>query len=108
MSQRGVIGITPARLVRPTVGLSPTTELWSEGQMMELCVSLPRETEAMFAATDIADPLLDPHGVPDDRYGFYNIIKKRMETIATRHQEHVQKSESGITFLQHHRMFQII
>ena len=78
VSQRGVIGITTARLVRPTVGLIPTTELLTEGQIMELCVSLPRETHTMFAATDIADPLLDPHGVPDDRYGFYN-IEKRMK-----------------------------
>lgn len=54
---------------------------------MELCVSLPRVTEAMFAATDITDPLLDPHGVPDAKYGFYNIIKNRMKTIATRFQE---------------------
>lgn len=59
------MGTTPARLVSPTVGLIPTTELESAGHIMEPSVSVPSDIATMFAATDMADPLLDPHGVPD-------------------------------------------
>ena len=54
--------MTPARLVRPTVGLMPTTALLLDGQRIEPSVSVPSVTAARFAATDMADPLLDPHG----------------------------------------------
>ena len=37
---------------------------------MEPMVSVPSETVAMLAATNIADPLLDPCGSPDSMYGF--------------------------------------
>lgn len=52
--------MTPSRLVRPTVGLIPTTELRPDGHKIEPAVSVPRGPAAIFAATDIADPLLDP------------------------------------------------
>ena len=52
--------------MRPTVGLMPTTELRLDGHKMEPDVSVPSDTAAIFAATDIADPLLDPHGVTDE------------------------------------------
>ena len=65
MSCLGEIGMTPARLVRPIVGLMPTTELELDGQIMEPSVSVPNDTVTKFAATDIADPLLDPHGSAD-------------------------------------------
>lgn len=58
--------MTPARLVRPTVGLMPTTELKLAGQIMEPSVSVPSVTETIFAATDIADPLLDPQTSTDE------------------------------------------
>ena len=32
---------------------------------MEPSVSVPSDTDTMFAATEIADPLLEPHGFPD-------------------------------------------
>ena len=70
VSWQGNIGMTPARLVSPTVGLNPTTELWSAGQRMEPWVSLASDTATMFAATEMADPLLEPHGFPDGTYGF--------------------------------------
>ena len=60
----GEIGTTPSLLVRPTVGLMPTRELKVEGHKMEPKVSVPRDTVTRFAATDIADPLLDPQGSP--------------------------------------------
>lgn len=58
----GVTGMTPARLVRPTVGLMPTTALELAGHKMEPRVSVPIDTDTMFAATDIADPLLELQG----------------------------------------------
>lgn len=58
----GEIGMTPALLVRPTVGLIPTTELTLAGHKMDPSVSVPRETATILAATDIPDPLLDPQG----------------------------------------------
>ncbi len=57
------IGMTPARLVSPTVGLMPTTPLTPEGQMMEPSVSVPMATVTRLAATAMAEPLLEPHGV---------------------------------------------
>lgn len=62
--------MTPDLLVRPTVGLMPTTELAAEGQSMEPSVSEPSVTAAMFAAAATPDPALDPHGVCDTTYGF--------------------------------------
>lgn len=61
----GETGTTPARLVRPTVGLMPTTELKLAGHRMEPSVSVPSDTATKFAATDIAEPLLEPQGVAD-------------------------------------------
>ena len=70
MSCLGEIGTTPERLVRPIVGLMPTTELELDGQIIEPSVSDPNDTATKFAATDIADPLLDPHGSADRTWGF--------------------------------------
>lgn len=65
MSSLGETGMTPSLLMRPTVGLIPTTELEPEGHKMETSVSVPSDTATIFAATDIADPLLDPQGSAD-------------------------------------------
>lgn len=70
MSCLGVTGTTPARLVKPNVGLIPTTEFEMDGHKMDPSVSVPSETDARLAATDTADPLLDPHGLADATYGF--------------------------------------
>lgn len=66
MSSEGEIGTTPARLVRPIVGLIPTTELKLAGHKIEPSVSVPIDTATILAATDIAGPLLEPHGVADN------------------------------------------
>ena len=58
------------------MGVNPTTELLLAGQMMEPVVSVPSETAALFAATDIADPLLDPYGLSDSLYGFCTYVCK--------------------------------
>ena len=70
MSCLGVMGTTPDRLVRPTVGLIPTIELALEGHRIDPSVSVPSDTVTMFAATDIADPVLEPHGSIVATYGF--------------------------------------
>lgn len=48
--------------MRPTVGLMPTMAFQLEGHSIDPSVSVPTVTAAMFAAADIADPLLEPHG----------------------------------------------
>ena len=47
------------------MGLMPTTELELDGHRMDPSVSVPSVTDARFAAADIADPVLDPHGSAD-------------------------------------------
>lgn len=42
---------------------------------MEPSVSVPSDTATRFAATEIADPLLDPDGSADKTYGFCNISR---------------------------------
>src|SRR6266536_3805007 len=56
------IGTTPARLVRPTVGLMPTTPFALAVHTMLPSVSVPIETAAKFAEAAAPDPELDPHG----------------------------------------------
>jgi hypothetical protein len=53
------IGITPARLVSPTVGLMPTTMQADDGLRIEPSVSVPSVAAARFAATAAAAPELD-------------------------------------------------
>ena len=64
LSCLGEIGMTPALLVRPSVGLMPTTKFLLDGPKIEPSVSVPTATATIFAATDMADPLLDPKGSP--------------------------------------------
>jgi hypothetical protein len=66
------MGMTPDRLVNPTVGLIPTTELRDDGQRMEPSVSDPSVTAAMLAAAATPGPALDPHGSAERTYGFCN------------------------------------
>src|SRR5437870_8953880 len=57
------IGMTPARLTKPTVGLNPTTPLIDAGHVIEPLVSLPSAADARPEATAAAEPELDPHGL---------------------------------------------
>src|SRR4029077_13420896 len=57
------MGTTPARLVRPTVGLMPTTPLALAGQTTLPSVSVPRDTVAKFADAAAPEPELDPQGL---------------------------------------------
>lgn len=54
-------GMTPERLVNPTVGLIPTTEFRDAGQSMESIVSVSNVAAAIFAAAAIDEPVLEPH-----------------------------------------------
>nr|POE97323.1 hypothetical protein CFP56_74351 [Quercus suber] len=54
-----------ARLVSPTIGLMPTTELKLARYRIEPSVSVPSAIATRFATTGIASPLLDPQGVAD-------------------------------------------
>src|SRR5438067_13940864 len=56
------MGMTPARLTRPTVGLMPTTPLAFAGQPMLPSVSGPVDPAVRFPEATAPDPELDPHG----------------------------------------------
>src|SRR3954471_13340253 len=57
------MGTTPARLVRPTVGLMATTPLALPGQTILPSVSVPNETAAKFDEAAAAEPELEPQGL---------------------------------------------
>src|SRR6266850_7278666 len=57
------MGTTPARLVRPTVGLMPTTPFALAGQTMLPSVSVPNDTAAKFAEAAAPEPELEPQGL---------------------------------------------
>src|ERR1043165_1547075 len=65
------MGTTPARLVRPTVGLMPTTPLALAGHTMLPSVSVPNDTVAKFAVAAAPDPELEPHGLRFMPYGLF-------------------------------------
>jgi hypothetical protein len=56
------MGMIPARLQRPTVGLMPTMPLIEEGHMMEPPVSVPMVSGARFAEAATPEPELVPLG----------------------------------------------
>src|SRR3954471_23794112 len=63
------IGTTPARLVRPTVGLMPTTPFAFAGHTMLPSVSVPNETAPKWAVVAAPEPELEPHGLRLMPYG---------------------------------------
>src|SRR6516225_4383614 len=63
------MGTTPARLVRPTVGLMPTTPLTDDGHTIDPLVSVPSVTVARLAAAAAAEPELEPQGERSRTYG---------------------------------------
>src|SRR2546421_4936822 len=65
------IGTTPARLVRPTVGLIAATPFAFPGQTMLPSVSLPKETVAKLAEAAAPEPELDPQGFRSSAYGLF-------------------------------------
>src|SRR5262249_33372415 len=63
------IGPTPARLVRPTVGLIPTTLLTLAGQTMLPSVSVPIDTAVKLEDTAAAEPELEPQALRSSENG---------------------------------------
>src|SRR5579859_5066210 len=63
------IGTTPCRLVRPTVGLMPTTPDAEDGLMIEPSVSVPSAATHRLAATLTPEPELEPPGLRSRTYG---------------------------------------
>src|SRR5258708_24679797 len=63
------MGTTAARLVRPTVGLMPTTPLALAGHTMLPSVSLPNDAVAKFADAAAPEPELEPQGLRSIPYG---------------------------------------
>src|SRR5690606_41624662 len=63
------IGITPARLVSPTVGLIATIPLIAAGLTRDPLVSVPSAMAVRLADTATAEPLLDPDGDRSSAYG---------------------------------------
>ena len=55
-------GKTPARLMRPKLGFHPTRPQSADGTRTEPPVSVPSEASAIPAATETAEPLLEPPG----------------------------------------------
>src|SRR5260370_39397963 len=62
VSWLAAIGTTPCRLIRPTVGLIPTTELALAGLRMEPDVSVPTVAAARFDEATTPGPELEPPG----------------------------------------------
>src|SRR5439155_16391919 len=65
------IGTMPDRLIEPSVGLIPTTELALEGQTTDPSVSVPTPIVARLAAIAAPVPELEPHGLRSITYGFF-------------------------------------
>src|SRR5262249_12029912 len=64
------IGMIPARLIRPSVGLIPTTPLADDGQTTGPSVSVPTAAAQRFAAAAAPEPELEPQGFRSRAYGF--------------------------------------
>src|SRR5438045_1435525 len=62
VSCAAAMGTIPERLISPTVGLIPTTELAFAGLRIDPDVSVPTVTAAKFAAAATPGPELEPPG----------------------------------------------
>src|SRR5579862_2382698 len=78
------MGTTPARLVRPTVGLMPTTPLACAGQMMDPSVSVPIAAAARLADVATAEPELEPLGLWSSRYGILHWPPRPLQPLLER------------------------
>src|SRR5262249_62106046 len=63
VSWLAAIGMTPERLTRPIVGLTPTRPLQLDGETIEPSVSLPIAAAHRLEAAATPEPLLQPDGV---------------------------------------------
>src|SRR4249919_2154398 len=63
------MGITPERLIKPSVGLMPHSPLFDEGDTIEPSVSLPTQPAARLADAAAPEPELEPLGFRSRTYG---------------------------------------
>ena len=63
------IGTMPKRLMRPSVGLMPTSALLFDGDTIDPSVSVPIAIAARLAAVATPDPELEPDGLRSSAYG---------------------------------------
>src|SRR5437660_12664480 len=75
------MGITPARLTRPSVGLIPTIEQQVAGDTMDPSVSVPMAAAHRLAATATPDPELDPDGVRSSAYGLRHCPPRPLQPL---------------------------
>ena len=68
-------GMTPKRLTRPEVGLSPTKPQNEAGMRMEPPVSLPMAAGTIPLATAAAEPPLEPPGIREGSCGLRMVPK---------------------------------
>src|SRR5438105_2701902 len=59
----------PARLTRPIVGLTPTSDCAADGEVIDPSVSVPIATAQKLAAAAAPEPLLEPDGERVTSYG---------------------------------------
>src|SRR5215472_3775963 len=64
------MGMMPARLTSPTVGLMPASPFEDDGHTIDPSVSVPIPTAARFAEIPAPVTELDPHGLRSSEYGF--------------------------------------
>ncbi len=69
MSWLWAMGIMPDLLIKPRLGLRPTTELAEAGLTIDPSVSVPMAAAQKFAATAAAEPELEPDGFLSKTYG---------------------------------------
>src|SRR2546429_357281 len=101
------MGTTPTRLVRPTVGLMPTTPLTPAGQTMEPSVSVPTETAQRFAATAGGACPVEPLGDLDRvRVQLEHRVEARARPVETLDAGDVALDDGarGQAALPHHRL----
>src|SRR3954447_13513043 len=65
------IGMMPARLMRPSVGLMPTSPDADDGQRTDPSVSVPMPIAARLAAIAVPVPELEPQALRSSTYGFF-------------------------------------
>src|SRR5262245_55092613 len=71
VSWSALIGTTPWRLHRPSVGLMPTSPFAPDGQTIDPSVSVPTAATARSAAATTPEPELEPHGLRSRTYGMF-------------------------------------
>src|SRR6266705_1965758 len=71
----------PPPPIKPSVGLTPTSEHAEAGQTMEPSVSVPTPTAAKFAAMAAPVPELEPHGLRSSAYGFWHCPPRPLQPL---------------------------